>query len=100
MLVFSSIAGNPAHILFLTVSAFAFLLLILNAPFCFVLPPTCHMDVLYDTQIQHVQGLFDSKVYKRKFSQINSSDHRTGGRVDPSTVVEDLQVIHFLQNVG
>jgi hypothetical protein len=68
MSLFSSVAGKLAHILSLTVHAFAFLLTIFNVPSCSVLSPTCHTDVPYGTPIQHVQCLFDSKLYSRKGS--------------------------------
>jgi hypothetical protein len=49
MLLFSSVTGEPARILSLTVYAFDFLFSILNVPFCSVLSPTYHIDVPYGT---------------------------------------------------
>jgi hypothetical protein len=68
MSVRSSVGGNPARILLITVTGFTFLLSILNVPFCLVLSSTFHMDVPYGTPIQHVQGLLPSNAYSRKGS--------------------------------
>jgi hypothetical protein len=52
----SSVAGKPVQFVALAVSAFDFLLSILNVLFCSWLSHTCHNYIPYGTPMQHPHG--------------------------------------------